>query len=696
MTEDRAERRLTTILAADVVGYSRLMAADEAGTLTSLKALRRELIEPKTAAYHGRVVKLMGDGTLMEFGSVVDAITFAVDVQRAMALRNADVPEHQRITYRIGINIGDIIVEGDDLYGDGVNVAARLEQLAEPGGIFLSNDAFRQVRGKVDESFEDLGDQMIKNIAEPVRTWRWVDDRQDDVEAAKYKLDLRDERLWHGDQLVEISNKAFELLRILVSNPNRLLTKDEILDAVWGDVCVSEGLIKEYVHDLRVALGDDPKQPRFIETVHGRGYRFLGGIDKSNDPAVAEARREHGTHPPSLVVLPFANLSDDPKQEYFSDGITEDIITELSRFSELIVIARNSSFAYKDLPVDIKQVARELSVRYVMEGSVRRDGERLRITAQLIEADSGGHIWGEKYDRELGEIFDVQDEITRQVVGSIAPQVELAELERSRKLSETDLSAYELALKAQAVTYDAVRVADPNTLVHSMALANAALELDNRSTHALWTRGMGFIFQHLYGWGDDLGGALTSAIETADQLIGINPSNAKSYVVRAWAHQYRREYDLALADYRRALELNPNLALNLFTMAWSEAVAGLAAEAREHAQMALKLSPRDTDIWLGWAYAALELASFIEGDFAQAMKWGRLAIQMHAKMPNRQVVMVAGYGHLGDIEAAKSHVNALKAFAPDFLPAVLSGNIEVFRLPEHNVLLVEGVRRAGL
>jgi TolB-like protein/Flp pilus assembly protein TadD len=516
------------------------------------------------------------------------------------------------------------------------------------------------------------------------------------VEKLEYRLDLGDERLWLGDQPVAISNKAFQLLRLLVDNPSRLLTKDRILDAVWGEVWVSEGLIKEYIHDLRSALGDDPKQPRFIETVHGRGYRFLGGIDKANDPAGAEAPREQGTDPPSLVVLPFANLSDDPKQAYFSDGITEDIITELSRFSGLLVIARNSSFAYKDLPVDIKQVARELDVGYVMEGSVRRDGDRLRITAQLIEAESGGHLWGEKYDRELGDIFDLQDEITRRVVGSITPQVELAELERSRELSDTNLSAYELALKAQALTYDAVRVADPNMLAQAMSLADAALELDDRSTHALWTRGMGCVFQYIYGWGDDPSGTLTSAIETADHLIGIDPSNAKSYVVRAWAHQYRRDYDLALADYRRALELNPNLAFNLFTMAWSEAVAGLPAEAREHAQLALKLSPRDTDIWLAWAYATLELASFIEGDFAEAVKWGRLAIQLHGRMPFRQAVMVAAYGYLGDLEAAKSHVDALRAFAPDFLPSVLSGHIEVFKLPAHNALVVEGLRQAGL
>ena len=514
------------------------------------------------------------------------------------------------------------------------------------------------------------------------------------VKKARYRLDLDDERLWHGDEPVQISNKAFQLLRLLVSNPNRLLTKDDILDTVWGDTCVTEALVKEYIHDLRLALGDNPKQPRYIETVHSRGYRFLGGIDVDNNSAGAEPQREYSI--PSLVVLPFTNLSDDPTQEYFSDGMTEDIITELSRFSELMIIARNSSFAYKDLPVDIKQVAGELAVGSVLEGSVRRDGNRLRITAQLIEAESGGHIWGEKFDRELGDIFDLQDEITRHVVGSIAPQVELAELERSRKLNDSNLSAYELALKAQALTYDAVRVADPNRLDQALALANAALELDNRSTHALWTMGMGCVFQHIYGWGDDPGAALTSAIETADYLIGIDPSNAKSYIVRAWAHQYCREYDPALADYRRALELNPNLALNLFTMAWSEAVAGLTAEAKEHAQLALRLSPRDTDIWLGWAYATLELASFLEGDFSEAVKWGRLAIQMHAKMPFRQVVIIAGYGYLGDLETANSHVEAVSAFAPDILPAVLSGNIKVCKLPEHNAFLVEGLRRAGL
>jgi TolB-like protein len=289
-------------------------------------------------------------------------------------------------------------------------------------------------------------------------------------------------------------------------------------------------------------------------------------------------------------------MSDDPEQEYFSDGITEDITTALSYFTDLFVIARNSSFSYKGQPVDARQIARELGVRYLLEGSVRRLGNRIRINSQLINAITGGHIWAERFDGNLDDIFELQDEITRKIVASIAPQIELAEVDRSQKLSNTNLSAYELALKAQALIYDAVRVADRDMLNQAMSIADKALKLDKMSTHALWTRGMGCVFQYLYGWSTDPGTALNFAIEVADHLIGIDPSNAKSYIVRAWAYQYRREYDLALADYRRALELNPNLALNLFTMAWSEAVAGLPVEARKHAKRALMLSPRDTDI----------------------------------------------------------------------------------------------------
>jgi len=510
-----------------------------------------------------------------------------------------------------------------------------------------------------------------------------------------YRIDLVDERLWSNDQVVALGNRAFQMLRFFVANPERLLTKDEILDAVWGDICVSEAQVKEYVHDLRAALGDDPRQPRFIETIRGRGYRFLGGIRIGGETSAADAPAGLLDRRPSLAVLPFANLSNDPEQEYFSDGVTDDIITELSRFPELGVVARNSAFSFKPHG-DAARVARELGVGYVLEGSIQRAGERLRVTARLFEQQSGTHIWAEKYDRELKQVFDLQDDLTRHVVGSIAPQVELAELKRSRSLDSRNLSAYELALKAQALTYDAVRLADRQRMIEAMSIAEQALATDRLCSQALWTRGMGFVFQYLYGWEADAGTALDAAIEIADNLIGMDPSNAKSYIVRAWAYQYRQDYDLALADYRRALGLNPNLALNLFTMAWSEAVAGLAADAREHARLALALSPRDTDIWLAWAYATLELAAFIERDFNDAVKYGRQAIQLHGRMPARQLVMIAAHGHLDDKPAAKAHIAALREFAPQRLAAVLDGEYSIFRSAEHNALLLEGLRLAGL
>jgi TolB-like protein len=588
------ERRLAAILAADVVGYTRLMGADETGTLRRFTELRQQILEPLIAKHHGRVVKLIGDGLLVEFASVVDALTCAVAWQNAVAEREAPTEKDQRLRFRIGINLGDVIVEGDDIHGDGVNIAARLEGLAEPGGICLSGDVYRQTKGKIEAGFEDMGEQYLKNVAEPVRVYRIAGDssHRDATSSAKRPLPLPDK--------------------------------------------------------------------------------------------------------PSIAVLAFDNMSGDAEQAFFSDGITEDIITELSRFSGLFVIARNSSFAYKGQSIDVKQVARDLGVRYILEGSVRRAGNRVRITVQLIDKDTASHVWAEKYDRDLEDIFELQDEITRNVVGSIAPQIELAEVERSRKLSGANLTAYELSLKAQGLFYDAVRVADPIIMDRAKSVVDAALELDPRNIHALWTKSLIYMYQHVYRWGEDPDAALTSFVEIAESLIHIDTSNAKSYMIRAWSHMYRGNFDAALADHRRAMALNPNLASNLFAMAWSEATAGLAAEAREHAQLALRLSPRDTEIWLGEGYAALALASFIESDFAEALKWGRLANQMHATMPVRQGLMVAASAYLGDFEAARSHVEALNAFAPDFLPAVLSGKIEVCRMAEHNSLFVEGLHKAGL
>jgi TolB-like protein len=588
------ERRLAAIMATDVVGYSRLIRVDEEGTLEALKALRADLIDPKIAEHHGRIVKLMGDGMLVEFASVVDAVHAAVETQQAVTDHNADVPADRRIEFRIGINLGDVVIDGDDIQGDGVNVAARLEGMAEPGGICVSGMVYEGVRDRIDVPFEDLGEQEVKNIDRPVRVWRWL------------------------------------------------------------------------------AEGQATVAPRHVDAP-------LPLPDK-----------------PSIAVLPFTNMSGDPEQEYFSDGITEDIITELSRFSGLFVIARNSSFAFKGESVDVKQIARELGVRYILEGSIRRAGSRLRINAQLIDKDSGSHIWAERYDRDLEDIFDLQEEITRNVVGSIAPQIEMAEVERVRRVGSSKFSSYDLALKAQALLYDGLRMGEPDVTQQAIDMTKDALQQDARNVPALWVQAMAYFDQYIYRWSAAPDEALNHAWAAVGRLFETDSSNPHGYMMRGIVHYFRGEHDEAVADYRRAYALNPNFAMNIFMMAWCESLTGFTEEAREHAALGLRLSPRDMDIWLGVAYLALAQASFADGDLEKTKDWGTLAIQFHPKAPIRRALMIACYGHAGDLDEAARQETQLKAFAPDFLQGILRGDMILYKTPEHNALLVDGLRKAGL
>ncbi len=399
---------------------------------------------------------------------------------------------------------------------------------------------------------------------------------------------------------------------------------------------------------------------------------------------------------PSIVVLPFVNLSADPEQEYFSDGITEDILTALSYFSDLFVIARNSSFAYKGQSVEPRQVSTDLGVRYLLEGSVRRMGPRIRITSQLIDAVSGTHLWAEKFDGEVADIFDLQDEITRKIVGSIAPRIDLAEVERSRSLSSAQLSSYELSLRAKAQWYDAIRSGDSVGNERALEIAQQSLALDARNVHALWIVGLTQLEKHLYRWGKNPGGALVRAAESAEHLVHVDSSDANGHLLRGFVHMFGHEFDDGIADYRRALSLNPNSAMSLFLAAWGESLVGLVDEAREHVELGLRLSPRENDIWLGVAYLALTQASFTEHKFDEAREWGRLAIQMHSTAPIRRALVIASCAFDGDFDEARKHAQRLAEFAPDFLPNLLSGNQGFFKAPEHNELLLQGLRKAGL
>lgn len=581
-------RRLAAILAADMVGYSRLMAADEIATLERLKTLRQDHIAPRIAGAGGEIVKLTGDGLLALFDSAVNAVEAATAIQRAIEFVETATPEDRRIAFRIALHVGDVVVEDGDVYGDAVNIAARLEAEARPGGILVSADAFRHVRGKTALSFLDVGEIALKNIPAPVRA---------------FSIDIEE---------------------------------------------------------------------------HPAGGRAAAGHSASQKPSIA--------------VLPFQNMSTDPEQEYFCDGVCEDIITELSRFPEIFVIARNSSFSFKGRSVTHHDVARELGVRYMLEGSLRRAADRLRITAQLIECATGNHIWAERYDRTLDSIFELQDEITRSVVGAIAPQITKAELDRASRARDIDFSSYDLALKAQA-DFQKGGFADRDGYDRVIAMAQRALDLDPHNSQALWIQAYAYAMRYLYQLDDDPEKTLDLAEDCVEGLFRSDRSEAQALTVRGLIRHFRRAFDAATADFTRAFELNPNFALNIHFMAWHESLVGRTLEAREHAELALRLSPRDADIWVGDAYLALAQAHFADGNFAEAQHWGELAIQMTPRAPIRRALMIACATHLGQPDAARPHRAAISEFAPAFLDSIVSGRLVLYRLPEHNALLVEGITK---
>jgi adenylate cyclase len=497
---ERVQRKLAAILSADMVGYSRLVALDEADTLSRLNTLRRELIDPTIASHSGRIFKLMGDGALVEFASAVDAVTCAIEIQRQLRERAAAGSEANPIQFRMGINVGDIIIDGEDILGDGVNIAARIEGVAEPGGISISEDAWRHVQGKVTANFVDAGEQNLKNIARPVRVYR-------------------------------------------------------------------------------------------VEIGTGRGTQPV-------TPALTLPDK------PSIAVLPFQNMSGDPKEDYFADGVVEDIITALSRFSSLFVIARNSSFTYRGKHVDIRQVGRELGVRYVLEGSIRKSGDRLRVTAQLIDAGTGAHIWADTYNRMVADVFDVQDDITRNVVGAIEPSIKEAEIERAQRKKSNDLNAYDFYLRALPELYSATREGNDKAI----ELLNRALLTDPNFAAAATAIGGCLLWRIGYGW-SDIREAAPRVRKYAELALRFDKENSDALALLARGTAAMRQYDEALLLSERAVTSNPNSAFAWTNRGWVYLYLEQPKVAEELLERALRLSPRDPfnyDAWVGMAIAYVQ------------------------------------------------------------------------------------------
>jgi TolB-like protein/class 3 adenylate cyclase/tetratricopeptide (TPR) repeat protein len=582
MAEARVERRLAAILAADIAGYSRLMGNDEEGTLAALKACRHELMDPKIAEHRGRIVKTTGDGALVEFGSAVDAARCAIEIQRTMAKRNAAIPQARRVEFRIGINVGDIIFDEGDIYGDGVNIAARVESLASPGAICLSEDAYKQIKGKVELDVSDLGEQQLKNIAQPVRVYS-------------------------------------------------------------------------------VRLDGAPERP------------VLALPDK-----------------PSIAVLAFQNMSGDPEQEYFVDGMAEDIITALSRMRWLFVIARNSSFVYKGRAVDLKQVGRELGVRYVLEGSVRKAGSRVRITGQLIDTATGAHLWADRFDGMLEDVFDLQDQVTTNVVGAIAPTLERAEIERAKRKPTESLDAYDYFLRGMANVHQWTSDANDEAL----RMFRTAIELDPDFASAYGMAAWCYTWRWINRWTINRAQETAEATRLARRAVDLGTDDAVALCMGGYALAFvAHDLDGGAALIDHALSMNPNLAWGWHSSGWVRDFLGEPEVAIKHLEHGMRLSPLDPFVFR--AYAGLACAHLLAGRYDESSLWAERALQ---RRPNLLVAIresAASNALAGRLLEAQKAMAQLRQFDPELRISNLADWLPV-RQPQDIARYEEGLRKAGL
>jgi adenylate cyclase len=588
----RVERRLAAVLAADVAGYSRLMGRDEERTHEQLRTFRKTLVDPEIAAHRGRIVKNTGDGMLVEFASAVDAARCAVEIQRAIAKANADVSPELRIEFRIGIHVGDIIIDDDDIFGDGVNIAARLEGIAEPGGVCISDDAYRQIRGKIDIAFEDMGKQALKNIAEPMPAWK-----------------------------------------------------------------------------MRLAGEAAPA----VGSVSSTKIQDLSLPDK-----------------PSIVVLPFDNMSAEPGQDYLADGIVEAITAALSCIRSFFVIARSSAFTYKGRTTNARDVGKELGVAYLLEGSVQKAGNRLRIIVQLIETEGGAHVWSSRFDGAIDDFFDLEDRITEQVAGALQPSIRIAEIERSRRKRPQDLGSYDFTMRALPHVW----ALEKEESTKALELLEKALAIDPEYPLALSLAGWCHAQRSVYNWADDIAGSQATARSLAERAAEMSGDDPVILAVLGAVHTFVHNHGTARVLLERAVALDPNAAWAWSRLGWLEAYADRPQKAIGNFQRALRLSPIDPMNFNN--YVGMGSAHEVAQEYDEAAAFYRRALE---ERPNANWIyrnLASVLSGAGRVEEAKQAFAELLRWYPDltiskfkqamvFSPAVLDRmgeNLRKLGLPD--------------
>ncbi len=591
-------RKLAAILHADVVGYSRLMGADEEATLDRLMDYRAAMTEG-IKQHTGHVVDMAGDSLLAEFSSVVAATQCALELQQMLKGRNAGLPEDKRLEFRMGIEMADVITRDDAVYGDGVNVAARIQSLALPGGVCVSDAVRRAVANRLPVTFLPMGEHTVKNIAEPVR--------------------------------------------------------------VFGVAPQNE---------LQNLLGAAERKPPVSAD---RGSQASGTA----------------TDKPAIAVLPFTNLSNDPEQEYFADGISDDVITGLSRFHWFLVISRNCSFVYKGASVDVRQVAEELGVRYVLEGSVRKSGDRVRINAQLIDAATGGHIWAERYDRNIGDLFSVQDEISESITTTVAPAFISVEARRAGRKAPESFNAWDYTARGNWFLWRRGK----DDIAEAIRLFEAALNIDACSTTALSGLAFALCWTYLFGWRDDLDAVRSQAYATARRAVDLDEDDAWARAILGWSHFISHELDAAVMECERALELNPSLALAESVLSIACSWQGDSDKAIQHAILAQKLSARDAGQSM-WSFARA-CAEFGAENYEETIDWARITTRAMPEFPGAWRYLASSLGHLGRLDEARTAVQQLLRVMPHDNLRMVQARLPAFR-SERLARFVEGLRKAGL
>ena len=636
MSPERVERRLTAILAADVAGYSRLTGLDEEATHVQLQDHLRSLVDPKIAEHRGRVVKNTGDGLLAEFNSVVDAVRCAVDVQRGMAERNAHVPHEKRIEFRIGINVGDIIIDGGDIFGDGVNVAARLEGIAEPGGICISGAAYEQVRDKVPFAFADRGEQTVKNIAHPVHV---------------YALGANDEAV--SGQVPA----RMETTRSPERGTHRL--RSAIRYAAGGLAVVA------------VALW------------------FATGL-VTGPPVSSPAPRL------SMVVLPFANLSGNPTQDYLGDVITEELTTSLSRIRHSFVIARSTAFTFKGKDVDVKQIGRDLGVRYVLEGSQQQGGNRVRVSAQLIDAETGAHLWADQFDADRADLLEMQDEIVTRL--SRALQVRLIEVDAARvaRTRPGDLGAEDLAMRCEAVLVNAPAGSDEAEGGYD--LCERALQRDERNVKALVNLSFKFLDRVLAIQSPDREADVRRADQLVSRALAIDPNAYAAHHAKAQVLVAQRRFEEAIVEAERSLALNPSFVNAYSDLSTASSFLGRPQKAVEYADKAMRLSPRDPLLYVFHLEKGFALSLLHQDD--QAIEWLRRAVAAAPQWPLPQALLAAALAMTGHEAEARETLKRYLSLSRTRARTIAQWKGQ---MPSDNPVFLayaarvtEGLRKAGL